>query len=151
MIRLIGEYEATLDAKGRFLLPSKIKKDLGEDNNNLFVVNTGFEGCLDLYPKKSWDLKINELRNYDVNDRDTRFLTRYISYAANEIELDSANRLLLPKKLMMHAGLKKDIILSCMLDKIEVWDLEKYNKFFENFTEEMYSDLAQKVKLKSKL
>jgi MraZ protein len=145
MIGFIGEYEATLDAKGRFLLPSGFKKQIPEGASDHFVVNRGFEKCLSLYPMKSWKpihSKINALSEFDAKSRQ---FTRYFLNGATLVELDTASRLLLPKNLMDYAGLEKDIVLVSAVNKIEIWDVIKYKQFFETFSPEAFSNLAKEV------
>ena len=106
----LGEYEATLDSKGRFLLPAGIKKQLPEGVNPVFVVNRGFEKCLTVYPLQSWKPiyeNISALNDFDPKVREFR---RYFLNGAIQLEVDNAGRILLPKNLMEHAGLEKDIV-----------------------------------------
>jgi MraZ protein len=145
MIGFLGEYEATLDAKGRFLLPAGFKKQLPANNATHFVINRGFEKCLTLYPLQSWEpifSQISKLNDFDPKVREFR---RYFLNGATYLEIDSAGRLLLPKNLMEHAALDKDIVLVSAVNKIEIWDKNKYQKFFETFTSESFSDLANEV------
>ena len=145
MIGFLGEYEVTLDAKGRFLLPAGLKKQLAEDSANQFVVNRGIETCLSLYPMQSWEpiyAEVSKLNDFDPKVRQFR---RYFLNGATNIESDSAGRLLLPKALMDYAGLEKDVVLVSAVNKIEIWDKTRYTKFFESFTPESYSDLANEV------
>ena len=145
MIGFLGEYEATLDSKGRFLLPAGLSKQLPEEGTTQFVVNRGFEKCLSLYPMKSWEpifAKISQLNDFDPEVRQFR---RYFLNGATMVELDTAGRLLIPQNLKEHAGLLKDIVLAAAVDKIEIWDKSKYQQFFESFTPEKYSDLAERV------
>ena len=145
MIGFLGEYEATIDQKGRFLLPAGFKKQLPEQGGNLFVINRGFEKCLTLYPIQSWDpifLQISKLNDFDPKVREFR---RYFLNGATQVELDTAGRLLLPKNLTEHAGLQKDIVLVSALNKIEIWDKIKYTQFFDTFTPQSFSDLANDV------
>ena len=144
MIGFIGEYESTLDAKGRFLLPSGLKKQLPDDNDH-FVVNRGFEKCLTLYPSQSWKplyKNISALNDFDPKVREFR---RYFLNGAQVVEPDSAGRILLPKNLMEHASISKDIVLVSAVNKIEIWDKEKYQQFFESFSPEAFSKLADEV------
>lgn len=144
MIGFLGEYEATLDAKGRFLLPAGFKKQLAAAENR-FVINRGFEKCLSLYPLSSWlpiYEKISRLNDFDPKVREFR---RQFLGGATEIEMDSAGRLLLPANLKEHAGLSKDIILVAAVDKIEIWDAPKYKQLFESFSPDNFSQLAQQV------
>ena len=139
-----GEYEATVDAKGRFLLPGSLRKQLPEAENR-FILSRGFEKCLTLYPLKSWELiiaKISLLNDFDPKVRQCR---RQFLGGATEVELDTAGRLLLPASLKEFAGLGKDIVLAAALDRFEIWDAVKYKQLFEDFSPEAFSNLAQEV------
>ncbi len=145
MIGFIGEYESTIDAKGRFLLPAGFKKQLPEQESHVFVLNRGFEKCLTLYPIQSWEpiyKKISELNDFDPKVREFR---RYFLNGAVQIDLDSAGRILLPKNLLEHASLEKDIVLVSAINKIEIWDKNKYQQFFDSFSSESFSNLANEV------
>lgn len=144
MAGFLGEYEATIDAKGRFLLPGALKKQL-EDGETRFVISRGFEKCLNLYPGKTWDAimeRISKLNDFDPKVRQFKLL---FLGGATEVELDSAGRMLLPPSLKEHAGLTKDIVLACSIDKINIWDAVKYKQFFEQFSADDFSSLAQQV------
>ena len=145
MIVFLGEYEVTLDAKGRFLLPAGIRKQIPEDAGEKFVVARGFEKCLTLYPKKNWDPILAELSKVSEYKAENREFLRYFTMGASLSELDSAGRMLIPPNLKAHAGLEKDIVLVSVINKIEIWDKGKYQQFFESFTPEKYSDLAERV------
>lgn len=145
MIGFLGEYEATLDPKGRFLLPSGFKKQLPEDSSARFVINRGFEKCLSLYPIKSWEPIFNEISRLNDFDPKVREFRRYFLNGATLMELDTAGRLLIPQNLKDHAGLEKDIVLVAAMNKIEVWDKNKYQQFFESFSPDGFSALAQEV------
>lgn len=144
MVKFIGEIEATLDAKGRFLLPSSFKKQL-PDGETEFFINRGFETCLSLYPKKSWNPIYEKLSKLNDFDPKVRAFRRYYLNGAQKIEMDNAGRILLPKNLMEYASLSKDIVLVAAFDKIEIWDKVKYQQFFDSFSPEAYSQLANEV------
>lgn len=145
MIGFLGEYEATLDAKGRFLLPAGFKKQLPEDGAGQFVINRGFEKCLTLYPRKSWEPIFAELSKLNDFDPKIREFRRKFLNGATDLELDSAGRLLVPPNLKSHAELEKDIVLVAAINKIEIWDKSKYQQLFESFSPESFSQLAQEV------
>jgi MraZ protein len=139
-----GEYEATVDAKGRFLLPGGLKKQLPEGEYR-FIVSRGFEKCLTLYTMKSWETiiaKINRLNDFDPKVRQFR---RQFLGGATEVELDTAGRLLLPASLKEYASLQKDIVLAAAIDRFEIWDAVKYKQLFEDFSPEDFSNLAKDV------
>ena len=145
MIGFIGEFEATLDPKGRFLLPAGFKKQLPDSGSESFVINRGFEKCLSLYPMKSWKPIFSEISELNDFDPKVRQFRRYFLNGATQVELDTANRLLLPKNLMEYAGLERDIVLVSAVNKIEIWDKNKYQQFFETFSPEAFSNLAKDV------
>jgi MraZ protein len=139
-----GEYEATVDAKGRFLLPGGLKKQLPEAENR-YVLSRGLEKCLTLYPLKKWEAitaQIGELNDFDPKVRQFR---RLFLGGATEIELDAAGRMLLPGSLREYAGLIKDIVLVAVIDRFEIWDAAMHNQVFENVSPEAFSDLAHEV------
>jgi MraZ protein len=145
MTGFLGEYEATLDSKSRFLLPVGFKKQLPEDDNTQFVICRGFEKCLSLYPKKNWEPIFDRISKLDDFDPEVRQFRRYFLNGATNVELDSAGRLLVPQPLKEYAGLEKDIVLAPGVDKIEIWDQTKYKQFFESFSPESFSKLAKQV------
>jgi len=148
MTGFLGEFEATLDAKGRFLLPAGFKKQLPAEESGRFVVNRGFEKCLALYPVKNWEplfAEISKLNDFDPKVREFR---RYFLNGATFVEPDSAGRLLVPPNLKEHAGLQKDIVLVAAVNKIEIWDSNKYKQLFESFSPEAFSSLAKDVMAK---
>jgi MraZ protein len=151
MISFLGEYEATLDAKGRFLLPAGIKRQLPESEITRFVINRGFEKCLSLYPLQSWQPLYNQISTLNDFDPKVRDFRRYFLNGAIEVEPDNAGRLLIPQNLKEYAGLGKDIILAAAVNKIEIWDKEKYQQFFEQYSADDFSTLAQEVMVKKEV
>ena len=150
MTGFLGEFEATLDAKGRFLLPAGFKKQLPEGESSQFVINRGFEKCLALYPVKNWEplfADISRLNDFDPKVREFR---RYFLNGATLVEPDSAGRLLVPPNLKVHADLTKDIVLVAAVNKIEIWDSNKYKQLFDSFSPDAFSSLAQEVMTKDK-
>jgi MraZ protein len=145
MIGFLGEFEATLDAKGRFLLPAGFKKQLPESEMNRFVINRSFEKCLALYPMKTWEplfAKITGLNEFDPKQREFR---RAFLNGATFVEPDTAGRILLPPSLKAYADLQKDIVLMATGDKIEIWDSIKYKQFFDSISSDALSDLGKDV------
>lgn len=140
----LGEYEVTLDAKGRFLLPAGLKKQLPEGADS-FVINRGFEKCLSLYPMASWKPIFSDISKLNDFDPKVREFRRYFLNGATEVEPDNAGRILLPPNLKAHAGLEKDIVLVSAVNKIEIWDAAQYKQLFDSFSPDAFSSLAQQV------
>ena len=145
MISFLGEYEATLDSKGRFLLPAGLKRQIPEGESTRFVINRGFEKCLTLYPMQSWQPLYDQISTLNDFDPKVREFRRYFLNGAIMVEPDAAGRLLVPQNLKDYAGLGKDIVLAAAVNKIEIWDKESYQKFFESYSPDDFSSLAQSV------
>jgi MraZ protein len=148
MIGFLGEYEVTLDAKGRFLLPAAFKKQLPEDWNSQFVISRGLDPCLTLYHTKHWEPIFSQIISLNDFDPKVRQFQRSFLNGATNVELDSAGRLLVPPQLKEFAGLDKDVVLFAKGTKIEIWDKIKYQKFFETLSAEEFSNLANEVMVK---
>lgn len=145
MSGFLGEYDATLDAKGRFLLPSALRKLMPEDTTTL-VINRGLDTCLSMYLLKDWKQVEDKLRQVNPYDNaQNRLIRKLLISGAVYVELDSAGRINLPKQLMDYAKLEKDIVLSGDIDKIDIWDSGNYRKLFESMTPEEVSALASSV------
>ena len=144
MASFLGEYEATLDIKGRFLLPAGFKKQLKESDDT-FILSRGIEKCLTLYPISSWQPIVEKINSLNDFDPKVRAFRRQFLGGATEVELDSAGRMLLPPTLKEYADLSKDIILAAAFDKIEIWDSVRYKKLFEDMAPQDFSNLAAEV------
>ncbi len=144
MTNLIGEYECRLDDKSRIILPSALKKQIGPESQDRFVVNRGFEGCLVLYPQQVWDQTTARLNKLNLFVRDHRQFVRAFNNGATPLALDGQNRLLLPKPLLDYAAIDRDVILFAYADRIEIWNKKTY---MEMVTVEPgdFADLAEKV------
>jgi len=142
---LIGTYECRVDAKGRLMLPSALKKQLTPVAQNGFVLKRAvFQPCLELYPMSEWEAlmqKINKLNRFKKKNND--FIRRFTA-GVKFIELDASGRLLVSKDLMAFAGISKDIVLSSAVNIIEIWDKDKYEKAIDDATVD-FADLAEEV------
>lgn len=144
MANFIGEYELTIDAKGRFLLPAGFRKQLPEGADVQFVVSRGFEQCLNLYPMDEWNIlseKINKLNDFNPKVRDFK---RLFLNGANIVESDAAGRLLLTKTLLEHADITKDMVLTAQGNKMEIWDKATHKAHIQSKMAN-FSDLANEV------
>lgn len=144
MHTLIGEYDCKLDTKGRFLVPSKLRKQLPEELRSEFVINKGLDDCLTMYPIPVWEQELERLKAKNQYVKKNRaFLRRFLS-GAMRVELDGNERMLIPKRLMELAGLSKEIILVAQIDKVEIWDKAAYDKWMDE-SEFDFEELAEDV------
>lgn len=144
MKSLIGEYECKMDAKGRFLMPSGLRKQLPEDQQAEFVVNRGLDKCLVLYPNQVWEKELGRIQARNQYVKKNRAFTRWFLNGATPLTLDSSARVLIPKRLMEHAGLEKEVVLVAQIDKVEIWDKATYEDWF-NSSDIDFESLAEDV------
>lgn len=116
----MGQYEHSIDAKGRIIIPAKYREDLGEN----FVVTRGLDGCLFLYPNEEWQAFVDKLQNLPSN-QNTRKLQREFLSKAMDVSLDKQGRILIPSMLRAAAALEKEVIFVGMMNRVEVWDKER--------------------------
>ncbi len=142
---LIGTYECKVDAKGRLMLPSAIKKQLLPSLQNGFVLKRAvFQPCLELYPMTEWEAlmqKMNKLNRFKKKNND--FIRRFTA-GVKMVEVDSTGRLLIPKDLMGFSGISKDIVVSSAINIVEIWDKDKYEQAIDDAAED-FADLAEEV------
>ena len=144
MSKFQGEYQATVDSKGRFLLPAAVKKQLPEDETT-FTISRGSGNCLILYPKSAWDNILNKISG--LNDLDPRVVIfkRNLLRGATEVNLDSAGRLNLQPTLKEYAFIEKDIVIFGVLSRFEIWDKKKYNEMFEDISQDSLSENSKSI------
>lgn len=136
---LIGEYECKVDSKGRFLMPSGLRKQLPEDQQSEFVINKGLGKCLVLYPMSVWERELAKIQSRNQYVKKNRDFTRWFMQGATQVGVDGNGRILIPKRLMNYANVQKDIVLASQIDKVEIWDQEAY----EHWMDESETDFAQ--------
>lgn len=124
---LIGEYEHSIDTKGRLIMPAKLKEDMGEK----FVITKGLDGCLFAYSLKEWQGFEEKLRTFPLTNKDARALMRFFLAGAIECEIDKQGRFLIGANLREFAGLEKEVIIIGVLNKIEIWSKDKWLKYSE--------------------
>jgi MraZ protein len=145
MIGFLGEYEVTLDAKGRFLLPANFKKQLPQEGANQFVISRGIEKCLTLYPIQNWEPIFSQISKLSDFDPKVRNFQRQFLNGAIQLELDSAGRLLIPKNLIEYGELEKEVIMVARIKQIEIWDKNRHKQLFETFSSEDFSNTANEI------
>ena len=129
---LIGEYEHSLDAKGRLIMPAKLREDMGEK----FILTTGLDGCLFGFSMSEWEKFEDKLKALPITNKNARNFVRFFLSGATECELDKQGRFLIAGKLRDVAKLDKDVTIIGAGTRIEIWDKAKWE---ENNSEENLS------------
>lgn len=122
---LLGEYLHNLDAKGRLIIPARLRDGLGDR----FVVTKGLDGCLFVYPLSEWAALEQNLRSLPLTRSNARSFVRLLFSGAIECELDGQGRILLPPNLRDHAGLEKSVYLIGVSNRVEIWDQENWEQY----------------------
>ena len=120
----MGEYNHTIDAKGRLIIPSRFRELLGEE----FVLTRELDGCRSIYPMDEWVGCEEKLRALPLTNKDARTFSRFFVAGATTCQLDKQGRILVPQTLRQFAGLDKDVVLTGNLNRIEVWSKEKWSE-----------------------
>ena len=120
----MGEYHHSIDAKGRIVIPNKVRDDLGEN----FIVTRGLDGCLFLYPKTEWDNVITKYKEIPDTKNKRQFMRIFLS-GATICEYDKQGRINIPKPLVEYAKLIKDCIIIGVDEKLEIWSKDCWEKF----------------------
>ncbi len=145
MDAIIGTYECKVDAKGRVMLPSPLKKQLATSLQDGFVLKRSvFQPCLELYPMKEWNVmmqKVNGLNRFVKKNND--FIRRFTA-GVKVVEIDALGRMLIPKDLVGFASISKDVVFSSAVTIVEIWDKDLYEKSISG--EDLdFADLAEEV------
>ena len=137
-----GKYESKLDAKGRLVLPSRIKSQLPEGSSEL-VIRIGFEQCLVLYPMVEFKKVLSKISGLGEFNKEYRKFQRDFFSGTAQVEMDGNGRFLIPKNMLSFAELEKDVVLVGIADKVEIWNPALYEKHLINDPGEL-SKLAEK-------
>lgn len=134
----MGEYQHNIDTKGRLIVPSKLREDLGDN----FIVTRGLDGCLFGYPKSEWEKLEEKLEEIPLTKKDARTFVRFFYSAATECEVDKQGRINIPASLRNHAKLEKSCIIIGVSNRIEIWDETNWQAYSQA-TEENYDEIAE--------
>ena len=121
----IGQYEHSVDAKGRLIMPAKLREEIGDK----FVVTKGLDGCLFAYSQTEWLAFEEKLKTLPLTNKNARDFTRFFLSGAIECEIDKQGRFLITSNLRDFAGLEKDVVIIGVNTRIEIWSKEKWTDY----------------------
>ena len=122
---LIGEYEHSLDVKGRLIMPSKLREDMGEK----FIITKGLDGCLFGFSQNEWTNFEEKLKTLPLTNKNARDFVRFFLSGAIECELDKQGRFLIASNLREYANMEKDVAIIGVGTRLEIWDREKWKSY----------------------
>ena len=136
----LGEYQHSLDSKGRVTIPAKFRDELSEK----FIATKGLDNCIFLYPMLEWQVIEGKLRSLPFTRSDVRSFARFFFSGASELEFDKQGRAVLPSNLREYAGVDKDVIIIGVGSRVEIWSSANW----VNYTEKAgssYEELAENL------
>lgn len=122
---LIGEYEHSLDVKGRLIMPSKLREDIGDK----FIITKGLDSCLFGFSQTEWNIFEEKLKTLPLTNKNARDFVRFFLSGAVECEVDKQGRFLIPSNLREYAVLEKDAVVIGVGTRIEIWDKTKWKAY----------------------
>jgi len=121
----LGEYQHTIDAKGRLIVPARLREGLGDR----FIVTKGLDGCLFAYPQEEWSALEKKMRSLPFTRADARAFVRFFFAGATECEIDKQGRVLIPANLREYAGLEKEVVVIGVSSRVEIWSRENWERY----------------------
>ncbi len=137
----IGEYQHTLDQKGRMAVPVKFRAKLAQGA----VVTRGLDGCLFLYPKEAWERLAQRLASLPISQKDSRAFVRLMLAGAMDVEIDRQGRVNIPQYLRIYANIKNYVVIAGLYDRIEIWNKTDWDRYKKE-AEKKSVDIAEQMK-----
>lgn len=137
---LIGEYQHTIDTKGRLIIPARFRDDLGER----FICTRGLDTCLSLYPMAEWDALAARLKALPTTQANARAFVRFLFSGATECVIDRQGRILLPANLRQYAQLERDVVVLGVSSRAEIWAKEQWDGYAQQ-AEESFDSIAEQL------
>lgn len=137
---LLGEYEHSIDSKGRMAMPAKLREGLGAK----FIITKGLDGCLFVYSMDEWQHVEQKLASLPMSRKTARDFTRFLFGGACEAECDKQGRVLLPANLRRYAALERDAVIVGVGSRAEIWDAAKWQQYNEESAEDV-NELAEQL------
>lgn len=136
----MGEYNHTIDSKGRLIVPAKFREALGSE----FVVTKGLDGCLFVYPYNEWQKFTDQLKTLPMSSKDSRQFSRFFLAGAAACEVDKQGRILVPGILREFAALEKDVVLVGVSTRVEIWSKERWSGCMQTYDADM-DEVSEKL------
>jgi MraZ protein len=139
-----GSYDYSVDNKGRINIPARLRKYVSPEANDTFIITRGYEQCLFVYPLDEWNKLEQSIRDLSPTNPKHRFFMRTLLERATESQLDGQSRIIIPKELLLFAGIENEVLILGVLERIEVWNPHIY-KEYQKSQAESYENVAQNV------
>lgn len=125
-----GEYAHSLDKKGRLILPSKFRESAKANYVEKFFLTRGLDSCLFMFTEEEWKAQETKFKSMSFTKAQSRKFNRLYFSGAVEIVFDKQGRMLIPKYLKDFAGIRREVMIIGVSNRIEVWDSDKWREFY---------------------
>lgn len=139
-----GEYLHSVDRKGRLILPAKFREAAKSHFIERFFVTRGLDNCLFMFSEEEWRSQENKLKSISFTKQQARTFNRLYFSGAVEVSADAQGRILLPQYLKEFAGIKRDVVIVGVSNRVEIWAKERWQEFYEN-SKSSFEDIAEKL------
>ncbi|MFH1189318.1 MAG: division/cell wall cluster transcriptional repressor MraZ [Candidatus Omnitrophota bacterium] len=139
-----GEYEHTIDKKGRLIIPSKFREAFKEYDVEVFFITRGLDRCLFMFTENEWKSQEAKFKSISFTKSEARKFNRMYFAGASQIECDRQGRILIPKYLKDYAAIKRDVMIIGVSNRIEIWSQEAWKSYYDN-SKESFEDIAEKL------
>ena len=139
-----GEYEHSIDRKGRLIIPSKFREVFKENYVERFFVTRGLDTCLFVFTEDEWKKQEGRFRTLSFTNREAREFNRLYFSGASEVTCDRQGRILVPQYLKDFAKIKSDVMIVGVSNRIEIWSRENWGEFYKN-TKDSFEKIAENV------
>jgi len=136
----IGEYNFSVDSKGRIAIPAKFRRAFGKE----FVVTKGLDECLSVYTKVEWTKLAQKVSSLPISQANSRAFSRFMLGGAADVSFDGQGRIILPDYLRQYAGIGKKVIIAGLYNRLEIWDASQWNQY-KSKTEKQSKEIAEKL------
>lgn len=127
-----GEFEHTIDKKGRIIIPSKFRDSFKEYDIERFFITRGLDKCLFMFTEDEWKSQESKFKSISFTKSEARKFNRLYFSGASQIEIDKQGRLLLPKYLKDYADIKRDVVIIGVANRVEIWAKEAWQEYYKN-------------------
>ena len=141
----MGEYQHSIDKKGRIILPAKFRSTLAEKYIDKFVITRGYDDSLSVFPINEWKIYETQLRTLSQNNADTRYFLRLLYANATETALDKQGRMFIPADLRAKVAIVKEVTVIGQNNFMEIWSKDKWNDYLAKGKDKPFESVAQNL------
>lgn len=139
-----GEYLHTIDRKGRLILPAKFRESAKSNFIEKFFINRGLDGCLFMFSEDEWRAQEQKFKSLSITKQQARTFNRLYFSGAVEVAADKQGRILIPQFLKDYAGIKREVMIVGVSNRIEIWSKDKWKEFYGN-NQPVFEDIAEQL------